>query len=55
MGRNTGKVCWHLVRKCLKGHSEELVMMKDKKKEDVRGGKRRERGGTEMVRSKEGL
>lgn len=46
MGRNTGKVCWHLVRKCLKGCSEELVIMKDKKKEAVRGGKRREKGMT---------
>ena len=56
MGRNTGKVGWDQVRKCLKGYSKELVVVKGQKKEVVRGGKRRKRGRavSEMLRRKVG-
>lgn len=32
MGRNTGKICWVQVRKCLRNHSKELVIKGQKKK-----------------------
>lgn len=52
MGRNTGKIYWVQVRKCLRNHSEELVIKRQKKK--IREGERRgreaglsdEKGGT---------
>lgn len=56
MGRNTGKVGWDQLRKCLKGYSKEPVVVKGQKKEVVRGGERRKRSRavSEMLRRKVG-
>lgn len=55
-GEYIDKVCCDQVRKCLKGHKKELLVVKGQKNEVVKGGKR-ERGRTvsEMLRRKEGL
>lgn len=45
MGRNTGKICWVQIRKCLKDHSKELVVVKGQKKEVTDVGTGRKEAG----------
>lgn len=50
MGRNTDKICWVQIRKCLKDHSKELVVVKGQKKEKGRTMRcRGERGDFEAM------